>query len=116
VLKEAFALHGTPEIVNTDQGSQFTSKEFVQAVKDQGCKVSMDGRGAWRGNIFIERLWKTVKYEQVYLYAYDSVADARKSILQYFEWYNRSRPHSSLGKRTPNEAYIDMLPVVDLAM
>jgi putative transposase len=116
VLKEAFALHGTPEIVNTDQGSQFTSKEFVQAVKDQGCKVSMDGRGAWRDNIFIERLWKTVKYEQVYLYAYDSVADARKYILKCFGWYNRFRPHSSLGKRTPNEAYIDMLPVVDLAM
>jgi putative transposase len=76
----------------------------------------MDGCGAWRDHIFIERLRKTVTYEQVNFYAYDSVADARKSILKYFEWYNQFRPHSSLGKRTPNEAYIDMLPVVGLAM
>lgn len=100
VLREAFNRHGTPEIVNTDQGSQFTSQEFVQTVKDQGCRLSMDGRGAWRDNIFIERLWKTVKYEEVYLYAYDSVADAKRSIMKYFDWYNRLRPHSSLGKET----------------
>lgn len=116
VLQEAFAHHGTPERVNTDQGSQFTAQEFVQAVKEQGCKLSMDGRGAWRDNIFVERLWKTVKYERVYLYAYDSVADARGSILDYFAWYNRFRPHSSLGKRTPDEAYIEMLPSVDMAV
>ncbi len=105
VLKEAFIHHGTPEIVNTDQGSQFTSEEFVKAVKEQGCQVSMDGRGAWRDNIFVERLWKTVKYERVYLHAYDSVREARKSIMQYLDWYNSSRPHSRLGKRTPNEVY-----------
>ena len=73
MLREAFIHHGTPEIVNTDQGSQFTAQELIQAVKEKGCKISMDGRGAWRDNIFIERLWKTVKYERVYLYAYDSV-------------------------------------------
>lgn len=110
VLKEAFAHHGTPEIVNTDQGSQFTSEEFVAAVKEQGCQVSMDGRGAWRDNIFIERLWKTVKYERVYLHAYDSVGEARQSIMQYLNWYNTSRPHSRLGKRTPDEVYNTQLP------
>ncbi len=71
------------EIVNTDQSSQFTAHEFVQAVKDRGCKVSMDGRGAWRDNVFVERLWKSVKYERVYLHAYDSVTEARRSIMQY---------------------------------
>ena len=110
VLKEAFIHHGTPEIVNTDQGSQFTSEEFVKAVKEQGCQVSMDGRGAWRDNIFVERLWKTVKYERVYLHAYDSVREARQSIMQYLDWYNSSRPHSRLGKRTPNEVYNRQLP------
>jgi putative transposase len=115
VLQEALTHHGTPEIVNTDQGSQFTAHEFVQAVKDRGCKVSMDGRGAWRDNVFVERLWKSVKYERVYLHAYDSVTEARRSIMQYMEWYNQSRPHSSLGKKTPDEAYTVMLPTVELA-
>jgi len=110
VLKEAFTHHGTPKIVNTDQGSQFTSKEFVATVKEQGCQISMDGRGAWRDNIFVERLWKTVKYERVYLHAYDTVREARQSIMQYLDWYNRSRPHSRLGKRTPDEAYNYQLP------
>lgn len=115
VLQEAFDRYGKPEIVNTDQGSQFTAHEFTQAVKDQGCKISMDGKGAWRDNIFVERLWKTVKYERVYLYAYDSVNEARLSIKQYLDWYNQSRPHSSLGKMTPDEAYGAMLPAVPLA-
>jgi putative transposase len=115
VLQEAFNRHGKPEIVNTDQGSQFTAHEFVQAVKDRGCKVSMDGRGAWRDNVIVERFWKSVKYERVYLHAYDSVTEARRSIIQYVEWYNRSRPHSSLGKKTPDEAYTVMLPTVKLA-
>lgn len=116
VLQEAFNRHGRPEIVNTDQGSQFSAHEFVQAVKDQGCQLSMDGRGAWRDNVFVERLWKSVKYERVYLYAYASVSEARQSIRQYMEWYNRSRPHSSLGKKTPDEAYAVMLPTVKLAV
>jgi putative transposase len=77
--------------------------------------LSMDGRGAWRDNVFVERLWKSVKYERVYLHAYDSVTEARQSIMQYMDWYNRSRPHSSLGKKTPDEAYAVMLPTVKLA-
>ena len=115
VLHEAFNRHGQPEIVNTDQGSQFTAHEFVQAVKDRGCHLSMDGRGAWRDNVFVERLWKSVKYERVYLHAYDSVIEARQSIVQYMDWYNQSRPHSSLGKKTPDEAYAVMLPTVERA-
>ena len=115
VLKKAFNLHGRPEIVNTDQGRQFTAQDFVEAVKDQGCKLSMDGRGAWRDNVFVERLWKSVKYERVYLYAYDSVTEAKTSIMQYLDWYNRSRPHSRLEKKTPDEAYAVMLPTVKLA-
>ena len=115
VLQDAFNRYGKPEIINTDQGSQFTAYEFVQAVKSRGCQLSMDGRGAWRDNIFVERLWKTIKYERVYLYAYDSVSEARSSIMQYLAWYNQSRPHSKLDKMTPDEAYGMMLPAVDLA-
>ena len=115
VLQEAFIRHGEPEIINTDQGSQFTAHEFVQAVKNQGCQLSMDGRGAWRDNIFVERLWKTIKYERVYLYAYDTVSEARSSIMQYLAWYNQSRPHARLNKMTPDEAYEMMLPAVNLA-
>jgi putative transposase len=115
VLKEAFTHHGNPEIVNTDQGSQFTADEFVQSVKNNGCKLSMDGRGAWRDNVIVERLWKSLKYERVYLYAYDSVIEARKSIRQYMDWYNKSRPHSSLGRKTPEEAYVEMLPMIKMA-
>ncbi len=115
VLQEAFTRHGRPEIINTDQGSQFTAHEFVQAAKQQGCKLSMDGRGAWRDNVFVERLWKSVKYERVYLHAYESVTEARRSILQYMDWYNRDRPHSSLNKKTPDEAYAVMLPTVKQA-
>lgn len=116
VLQEAFAHHGRPEIVNTDQGSQFTADEFVKAVKNNGCKLSMDGRGAWRDNVIVERLWKSVKYERVYLYAYDSVTEARKSIMQYMDWYNKSRPHSSLARKTPEEAYVEMLPMIEMAV
>ena len=115
VLQEAFTRHGKPEIVNTDQGSQFSAQEFVHAVKEQECKFSMDGRGAWRDNVFVERLWKSVKYERVYLHAYDSVTEARQSIMQYIGWYNQSRPHSSLDQQTPDEAYTVMLPTGKLA-
>ena len=79
--------------------SQFTAGKFVQPVKDQGCKLHMDGHGAWKDNVIVERLWKLLKYERVYLYAYDSVTEARKSIMQYMDWYNTSRPHTSLGKK-----------------
>ena len=115
VLQEAFTRYGKPEMVNTDQGSQFSAQEFVHAVKEQGCKFSMEGRGAWRDNVFVERLWKSVKYERVYLHAYDSVSEARQSIMQYMDWYNQSRPHSSLDKQTPHEAYAVMLPTGKLA-
>jgi len=115
VLEQAFRQYGKPEIVNTDQGSQFTAKVFVDAVKNRGCQLSMDGRGAWRDNFFVERLWRSVKYERVYLHAYDSVSQARASILDYFDWYNHKRPHSSLNRQKPHQAYNDLLPTVKKA-
>ena len=115
VLEEAFSRYGVTEIVNTDQGSQFTAKAFVDAVKDKGCQLSMDGRGSWRDNVFVERLWKSVKYECVYLHAYDTVSEAKESIRQYLEWYNQDRPHSSLDRQTPDKAYTSMLPLVKKA-
>ena len=109
-VEEAIALHGKPEIFNTDQGSQFTSAAFTGLLADHGIAISMDGKGAWRDNVFVERLWRSVKYEEVYLKAYDSVAEARASIGRYLEFYNRKRPHSSLGARTPDQAYFDRQP------
>ncbi|MCD9834223.1 integrase core domain-containing protein, partial [Bradyrhizobium diazoefficiens] len=94
-----------PEIFNTDQGSQFTSLEFTDVLLDAKIAISMDGKGAWRDNVFVERLWRTVKYEEVYLRAYDSVSEARASIAKYLAFYNQGRPHSSLDGRTPDEAY-----------
>jgi putative transposase len=110
IIEQAFARYGKPEIVNTDQGSQFTAEEFVNAVLSQGCKLSMDGRGAWRDNVFVERLWRSVKYERVYLMAYDSVGSARTNIAQYFDWYNSERPHSSLNRVAPAKVYLSLLP------
>ena len=109
-LEEALAKHGRPEIFNTDQGSQFTSEAFTGVLTKNGVAISMDGKGSWRDNVFVERLWRSVKYEQVYLRAYDSVADARASIGRYLEFYNTRRPHSSLDRRTPHEAYFDPSP------
>lgn len=109
-VREAMACHGKPEIFNADQGSQFTSAAFTGMLQDQAIAVSMDGRGAWRDNIFVERLWRSVKYEEVYLRAYDSVSDARASIGRYLAFYNGRRPHSSLGARTPEQAFLDHLP------
>ena len=110
IIEEAFARYGRPEIVNTAQGSQFTATEFIRVVLDAGCKLSMDGRGAWRDNVFVERVWRNVKYERVYLKAYDSVSAARADIADYFDWYNMARPHSSLERITPEQAYLDLLP------
>ena len=110
IIEQAFARHGTPEIVNTDQGSQFTATEFTDAVLAKGCKLSMDGRGAWRDNVFVERLWRSVKYERVYLKAYDSVSAARADIADYLQWYNTGRVHSSLDDVTPEQAYFNGLP------
>ena len=104
-LEEALAKHGKPEIFNSDQGSQFTSCDFTDVLTTAGVAISMDGKGAWRDNIFVERLWRTVKYEEVYLRAYDSVPEARASIGRYLAFYNQGRPHSSLDGRTPDEAY-----------
>ena len=104
-LEEALARHGRPEIFNTDQGSQFTSTEFITVLKGAGIAISMDGRGAWRDNVFVERLWRTVKYEEVYLHAYASVPEARAAISRYMTFYNSRRPHSSLGGITPDQAY-----------
>jgi len=109
-VEEALARHGRPEIFNTDQGSQFTSAAFTGLLLGRDIAVSMDGRGAWRDNVFVERLWRSVKYEEVYLRAYDSVGEARASIGRYLEFYNRKRPHSSLDARTPDQAYFDRLP------
>ncbi len=110
IIEQALAKYGTPEIVNTDQGSQFTAEEFTDVVLKARCKLSMDGRGAWRDNVFVERLWRSVKYERVYLKAYDSVSAARADIAEYFAWYNARRAHSSLERLTPDEAYFAGLP------
>ena len=108
-VEEALARHGRPEIFNTDQGSQFTSAAFTGLLLGRDIAISMDGRGAWRDNVFVERLWRSVKYEEVYLRAYDSVGEARASISRYLDFYNRKRPHSSLDARTPDQAYFDSL-------
>jgi putative transposase len=100
-LEEALARYGCPEIFNTDQGSQFTSHDFAQVLLKNEIAISMDGKGAWRDNVFVERLWRSIKYEEVYLRAYDSVAEARTSIGRYLAFYNGRRPHSSLDRRTP---------------
>ena len=115
VIEQAFARYGTPEIVNTDQGSQFTAEEFTRSVLDCGCKLSMDGRGAWRDNVFVERLWRSVKYERVYLKVYDAVSAARSDIADYLDWYNAHRPHSSVERLTPAEKYVAELSTMKLA-
>ena len=115
VIEQAFARYGRPEIVNTDQGSQFTAIEFTDVVLAKGCKLSMDGRGAWRDNVFVERLWRSVKYERVYLKAYDSVSAARADIADYIGWFNTHRPHSSLERLTPDEKYLATLPKLNMA-
>jgi putative transposase len=114
-VEEALAKYGKPEIFNTDQGSQFTSIEFTRTLSSNGIAISMDGKGAWRDNVFVERLWRSVKYEEVYLRAYASVTDARASIGRYLDFYNRKRPHSSLDARTPDCAYYEHLPQVAAA-
>ena len=106
-LQDALAKHGKPEISNTDQGSQFTGSAFTGVLADHGIAISMDGKGAWRDNVFVERLWRSVKYEEVYLKAYDSVGEARTSIGRYLDFYNRRRPHSSLDGKTPDRAYFE---------
>ena len=110
VLEEALARHGRPEIFNSDQGSQFTSREFTDVLLKNDIAISMDGRGAWRDNVFVERLWRSVKYEEIYLKAYRTVSEARASISRYLAFYNGRRPHSSLDRMTPDQAYFTRLP------
>src|SRR3954451_22366097 len=114
-VEEALAKYAKPEIYNTDQGSQFTSAEVTGLLLDNKIAISRDGRGSWRDNVFVERLWRSVKYEEVYLRAYDSVGDARASLGRYLDFYNRTRPHSSLAARTPDRAYFDNLPLLAAA-
>ena len=106
-LKEAIETYGTPEIFNTDQGSQFTSDDFTSVLKRHDIRISMDGKGRWLDNVFVERLWRSVKYEEVYLKAYDTVMAARRSLGNYFEFYNTERRHQALDRRTPDSVYFN---------
>ena len=114
-VEEAIARYGRPTIFNTDQGAQFTSAAFTGLLLDQGIQISMDGRGCWRDNIFVERLWRSLKYEEIYLHGYDSVSAATAGIRRYLTLYNSRRPHSSLADRTPDEAYFFTLPLAAAA-
>jgi putative transposase len=114
-FEEAIAKYGAPEIFNTDQGSQFTSDEFTKVLKANKIAISMDGKGRWIDNVFVERLWKSVKYEHVYLHAYESVSEARQQLSSYFAFYNTRRPHSSLGGMTPDTAYFGKLKMKSAA-
>ena len=114
-LTEAIEKYGVPETFNSDQGSQFTSNDFTQVLKDNNIKISMDGKGRWVDNVFVERLWKSVKYEHVYLHAYETVAEARSKLGGYLEFFNSSRPHSSLDRQTPDMVYFKTQPQVQAA-
>lgn len=109
-LDEALAKYGTPEIFNTDQGCQFTRVAFTDRLKQSGIAISMDGKGRWADNVFVERFWRSIKYEEVYLHAYESVSAARGGIGRYITFFNQQRPHSSLNRQTPDQAYFNRLP------
>ena len=109
-VEEAIKRYGTPEIFNTDQGSQFTSATFTGLLQEHGIRISMDGQGCWRDNVFVERLWKSVKYEEVYLRAYVSVSEAKAGLARYFAFYNTRRPYSRLDRLTPDQFYFNALP------
>jgi putative transposase len=106
-VEEAIAKYGCPKIFNTDQGCQFTDRDFVDLLKGHGIAISMDGKGAWRDNVFVERFWRSIKYEEVYLRAYESAPEAKQYIGRYIGFYNEHRPHSSLGGRTPHAVYFN---------
>lgn len=114
-LEEALGRFGTPEIFNTDQGSQFTSDAFIGVLEKHGIDISMDGRGRWLDNVFVERLWRSVKYEDVYLKAYESIGEAKRGLREYFEFYNGRRRHQGLDRRTPDVVYWSMLPQTEAA-
>jgi len=105
-LEEAIAKHGRPEIFNTDQGSQFTSPRFTELLRDASVRLSMDGRGRWLDNVFIERLWRSLKYECVILHAFETGSEARLGICRWIEYYNQQRAHSTQGAQRPNEVYL----------
>jgi len=109
-IEEAISRYGTPQIFNTDQGSQVTADAFIRILKTHNIRISMDGRGRWMDNVFIERLWKSVKYEEVYLKAYNSIAEARQELTKYFDRYNKRRRHQGLDYMTPDEVYWDTIP------
>ena len=109
-LEDALARSGKPEVFNTDQGSQFKGTAFTGVLVQDDIAISMDGKGAWRDNVFVERLWRSVKYRGGYLRAYDGVSEARSSIGRYLDFYNGRRPHSSLDGATPDQAYFTPLP------
>jgi putative transposase len=111
-LEAAIGKYGCPEIFNTDQGCQFTDRDFVGALEDRSIAVSMDGKGAWRDNVFVERFWRSIKYEEVYLRAYESATEAKQFIGRYIAFYNEHRPHSSLDGRTPDEVYFSQPPAL----
>jgi putative transposase len=106
-LDEALSKYGKPEIFNTDQGSQFTSEAFTGRLKKEGINISMDGKGRWCDNVFVERFWRSIKYEEIYLHGYDSVSEARSGIGQYIQFFNNRRPHSSLQAQTPDQVYFN---------
>jgi putative transposase len=109
-VQEAVTNYGAPNIFNTDQGCQFTSLEFTGILKEHGMQISMDGAGCWRDNVFVERLWKSIKYEEVYLHAYETVSAAQQGLARYLTFYNQTRPHRALDGRTPDGVYFDNLP------
>ena len=114
-VEKALVRHGKPDIFNTDQGSQFTSIAFTQVLKDAKIAISMDGKNAWRDNVFVKRLWRTIKYEKIYLHAYSNVPKARAVIGKYLNFYNTKRPHSSLDGQTPDQAYFNALSPIPVA-
>jgi putative transposase len=107
-LEEALSRHGKPEIFNTDQGCQFTSEAFTEVLKNNGIRISMDGKGRWMDNVFIERLWRSLKYEEVYLKAYDNVVEANTGIGKWIEFFNQRRRHTSLDRKTPDQVYYNL--------
>ena len=111
VLEDALAKYGRPEIFNSDQGSQFSGTAFTGVLIKNEIAISMDGKGAWRDNVFVERFWRSIKYEEVYLRAYEDVPEARQSIGRYLDFYNSRRPHTALDRRTPDQAYFNPLPL-----
>ena len=115
-LEEALLRFGTPEIFNTDQGSQFTSEAFTEILKARGVQISMDGRGRWLDNVFIERLWRSVKYEDVYLKAYESIPETREGLTEYLSFYNSKRRHQGLDRQTPDSVYWSTLPQQRIAV